>query len=379
MDENNQHHISAVAWLHKSHKSAKIKCCISLEDTTTLTVPATQVNPWFVTEGPPLEVKLYSCKIYQSITSIRSVSLSLSNFTCSSDDIDYVKPIKLKTKKNSNIAVCGKFVYGSKDGNFLIEWFEFLRFMGVYKVVIYPYKLNMYATKVLRYYESLGMVDTVSGFDMPEKDLFPREVGEKCTQVFNDELIILKDCMIRLWNYKYIAVIDTDEFMIPYNAGVNGSWINFFDEYFKSSIASIAFKTSYHITSWKPVNESHPLAIGRHTDGTYPIIDRKKNVFMPSRVIIESVTTHALAPHNGYKKLFCPSSIASIHHFRECRSEWLTRTKSSKPMPKLCGNSKSSCFEFCKQRSNVLDNVAFAIEKNVKAVKNHLRDIKNHD
>lgn len=59
-------------------------------------------------------------------------------------------------------------------------------------------------------------------------DLIPREVGEKIDQVFNDELLILKDCLIRLWNYKYIAVHDTDEFMIPYNVGVNGSWINFF-------------------------------------------------------------------------------------------------------------------------------------------------------
>ncbi|VDH94493.1 Hypothetical predicted protein [Mytilus galloprovincialis] len=138
-----------------------------------------------------------------------------------------------------------------------------------------------------------------SGF---RQDLFPREVGEKNYQVFNDELLILKDCLIRLWNYKYIAVHDADEFMIPYNVPVNGSWINFFDEYFKSNIASITFKTSYHITSWKPANESSHLAIGRHINGTYPIYDRRKNVFMPSRIRPESVTTHDLAPHKGYKK-----------------------------------------------------------------------------
>ncbi|VDI52861.1 Hypothetical predicted protein, partial [Mytilus galloprovincialis] len=145
-----------------------MKCCLFLEDTTTLMLPATQIHPWYVTEGPPLIIVLYSCKIYEAITSIRGVSISLNNVTCSSNAINYLKPITLETKKNSNIASCGKLVYGSKDGNFLIEWLEFLRYMGVNKVV-YPYKLNTYAASVLRYYESLGIVDVVSGFDMPEK------------------------------------------------------------------------------------------------------------------------------------------------------------------------------------------------------------------
>lgn len=172
INDNDQQHISALAWVHKSLKSTKMKCCLSLEDTTTLMVPATQIHPWYVTEGPSLIIVMYSCKIYKAITSIRGVSISLNNLTCSSNDINFVKPITLETKQNSNIALCGKLVYGSKDGNFLIEWFEFLRYMGVKKVVIYPYKLNTYAASVLRYYESLGIVDVVSGFDMPEKGTY---------------------------------------------------------------------------------------------------------------------------------------------------------------------------------------------------------------
>jgi hypothetical protein len=55
----------------------------------------------------------------------------------------------------------------------IVEWFEAQRILGVDKVVTYPYRLNANALKVLQYYESVGFLDIINGFDLPE-------VGEYC-------------------------------------------------------------------------------------------------------------------------------------------------------------------------------------------------------
>jgi hypothetical protein len=55
----------------------------------------------------------------------------------------------------------------------IVEWFEAQRILGVDKVVTYPYRVNANALKVLKYYESVGCLDIINGFDLPE-------VGEYC-------------------------------------------------------------------------------------------------------------------------------------------------------------------------------------------------------
>jgi hypothetical protein len=54
-----------------------------------------------------------------------------------------------------------------------VEWFEAQRILGVDKVVTYPYRLNANALKVLKHYESVGLLDIINGFYLPD-------VGEYC-------------------------------------------------------------------------------------------------------------------------------------------------------------------------------------------------------
>lgn len=61
-------------------------------------------------------------------------------------------------------------VYGSVSADDLLTWFEIHRRMGVTKVLTYTYDLNEEAAKVLRYYQSQGMVET-----------FPFRLPKACT------------------------------------------------------------------------------------------------------------------------------------------------------------------------------------------------------
>jgi hypothetical protein len=76
------------------------------------------------------------------------------------------------------------------------------------------------------------------------------------------------------------------------------------DSKFNDDVAGIIFKTIYHALDWGPSNLSSDLYIGRFLNATDPILDRPKNIYMPSRIIPESPSTHNFVPRNGYKRYF---------------------------------------------------------------------------
>ena len=42
-----------------------------------------------------------------------------------------------------------------------------------------------------------------------------REIGDKLPSVWQDEQVVVFDCFQRLHGYKYISIIDLDEFLLP--------------------------------------------------------------------------------------------------------------------------------------------------------------------
>jgi hypothetical protein len=51
-----------------------------------------------------------------------------------------------------------------------------------------------------------------------------RDVGVKNMQSWNDEQITLFDCQERLSKYDYVAVVDTDEFIVPNTKRFQDAW-----------------------------------------------------------------------------------------------------------------------------------------------------------
>ena len=46
-----------------------------------------------------------------------------------------------------------------------------------------------------------------------------REVGQKNAQAWNDEHVLVYHCYERLVNYRFVGIIDLDEFIVPRNDG----------------------------------------------------------------------------------------------------------------------------------------------------------------
>ena len=66
----------------------------------------------------------------------------------------YVPP----TKQEHEFGVCVCITYWDMNPKWLIEWFEFLRLMGVGEVNIYDGGMNNRTAEVFRFYENQGMV-----------------------------------------------------------------------------------------------------------------------------------------------------------------------------------------------------------------------------
>ena len=88
------------------------------------------------------------------------VALTVSQFTCSEEDVTYRKPDTPLTESEIKLAVCTKVAYGSRSAELIIEFMEAYRYLGVDKFTCYILEdLNEDAQKVLAYYASIGIMD----------------------------------------------------------------------------------------------------------------------------------------------------------------------------------------------------------------------------
>ncbi|XP_053388756.1 uncharacterized protein LOC128551856 [Mercenaria mercenaria] len=89
----------------------------------------------------------------------------------------------------------------------------------------------------------------------------------------------------------------------------------------KDTIGVYSLYANLHFTSGIATNATHPLLIGRYQDATQPVDDRVKNIYMPSRVQVGKGMIHQLIPKNGFLREYLDPSIATFHHFRECKTK----------------------------------------------------------
>jgi len=127
-----------------------------------------------------------------------------------------------KPAKKTDFAVCvkGLDLLHEDLSVRLVEWIELVRILGANKIFFYEFYVHPNISKVLRYYEELGMV-SVTPLTLPGGQpnipgfqhiyLYERETYKRL-----NELIPINDCFYKnMYSYEYIAVFDIDEVIIP--------------------------------------------------------------------------------------------------------------------------------------------------------------------
>jgi hypothetical protein len=165
---NNKHPTDVIwlnDWQRQSVRGNLFKCCFLLKNNTVVEIQSNRSNTQYPSAIRAIQ---YVCPIVVESNLIKLVSVVLGSKVCPADSKYYVKLNIEPTERNPKLAICTKLTYDDVDPIPIVEWFEAQRILGVDKVVTYPYRLNANALKVLKYYESVGLLDIINGFYLPE-------------------------------------------------------------------------------------------------------------------------------------------------------------------------------------------------------------------
>ena len=243
---------------------------------------------------------------------------------------NYLKVI-YNFEEKKDFAVCVKGLNLLQDNDLsakLVQWIEVLSIMGVDKIFLYELALHPGIQKVLNYYVEKGVVDltktSLPGNQPNEKvqlnEYFKKYVLDKRVNLN----IHLNDCFYRnIHRYKFIAIIDNDEVIVPRELG--HTWIDLMktlsNKYYDSDY--FWFKNTYffedismslsHVPSPKIPNSIHML---RH-------VYRSKN-YLKGKSFIGTENVKIVGMHRPFKCLNNQTctfhevdmAVAHVAHYR---------------------------------------------------------------
>lgn len=314
-------------WENKTLINRTYVCCFLNGDKFIYTRLRTKVH-WGVKSG--MAAKQFLCPVPKSLTELQGVTLS-GNRNCITRKNWYL-PIEKAYKHEDQVAICAKLVYGKVSADDLLSWFEFHRRLGADRVVMFTNNVNAAAQRVLWNYRSLGILET-HNFQTPSKGPLHPSVGVKNSQAWNDEQLVVFDCLERLKGYKYLIMLDIDEYLVP--TLQNETLKHLFDKIFQrnQNAAGFTFKTQLYLTTWGVTGDGKsPFNVMRYVNRTRAMTDRTKHVTMPSRLSPGGLSTHHFTPlySKGYKRASANSQDVLLRHYRSCRKEWEKKESSIK-------------------------------------------------
>ena len=172
---------------------------------------------------------------------------------------NYLKVI-YNTGEKKDFAVCVRGLFYLNDISIqLIEWIELLSLMGTNKIFLYDLHMHSDTEKVLNYYVTKGIVDLTKTYlsgNQPNEPILQNKYFKDYNLRIHNQVVLLNDCFYRnVHRYKYIAIFDVDEIIIPRKLGQ--TWIDLIP-HFEENKAFHYVKTAYFF--------SNASASGNQTD-----------------------------------------------------------------------------------------------------------------
>ena len=195
------------------------------------------------------------------------VSVSLTEKRCQ-QPTTHLRIINDVPAQKKQFAVCVKgldFLHEDLSIR-LVEWIELLGLLGVDKIFLYELEVHPNVSKVLRYYSKTGKVDltqlTLPGEQPNVPGLRHMYLKSKTVNKRQNEIIPYNDCLYRnLYSYDYIALLDTDEVILPKNVSTWSELIRDIIPMANYTVSSYSFRNVYF---WDDQEHSH------HWDANIP-------------------------------------------------------------------------------------------------------------
>jgi len=182
--------------------------------------------------------------------------------------------------KKGRFAVCVKGLDFLQDDLSirLVEWIELLGLLGADKIFLYQLEVHPNISKVLDYYQAQGKIQltpiTLPGEQPNIPGLRHMYLKSKVTSKRQNEVIPYNDCLYRnLYTYDYIALMDTDEVILPKQLP---SWNELIDDIVPKALAksdSNRIVSSYNFRNvyfWDNVDLDHSTDHVHQSDASIP-------------------------------------------------------------------------------------------------------------
>ena len=203
----------------------------------------------------------------------------------------------------------------------LVEWIELNKIHGVQYFTFYKYSMASNIEQVLSFYSKRGLVEVLP-WNMPLSIQNPEEIH------YFGQLAALNDCLSRnRRKTKYLAVLDTDEFIIPKQNDVC-SWSEMLERL--PAVSSYRFRNVFFRRNSDSFQsgEDYSKAARKYKLITLTKLRRDKFVFpmyRRSKLIVNPKKVETIGIHNiwGYKAgkensdtLSIAEDIGLLHHYR---------------------------------------------------------------
>jgi hypothetical protein len=209
-----------------------------------------------------------------------------------------------------------------------VEWIEMQRLLGVEKFAMYIQSVGADVMPVLLHYSELGYLDLRSYGLIKDKIFkYPRSTA-------------VSDCMYRyMHSHKMILVLDMDEVIVPTEDITLMQLVKQIAHGTKVPVrgSHFQFQNVVYYTDEGEVNadNSKPFYMKfmryTHHGVPMPFPGPMKSIQDPS-VCIYTSNHYCMVLHPQANKIFVPSDIAYVHHYKPCRNDQMDPWKCAKKL-----------------------------------------------
>lgn len=242
-------------------------------------------------------------------TKLSTISLATESTLTDPVNNMVISPTAIGTDNRRNITACLSPLHNQfNDVNYIIQWIEMNRLLGIEYFIIYVTNATQMLINVLEFYKAKNLAEIIS---------WPITKAIKLQDIdYNGQQAALNDCLYRNKpKSKYVITIDLDELIVPQK---------YEDFTVQNMIGRLPTASSYmlkHLTFYK-------TKTGKHVGSDIYTSDdmlRAKDIQPPrirSKVIVATKDVTSLAVHDTWilhKGLtyMVPQEFGLLHHYKE--------------------------------------------------------------
>ncbi|XP_064615369.1 beta-1,4-galactosyltransferase galt-1-like [Liolophura sinensis] len=272
---------------------------------------------WILSCSIPAQIKTVPCHVYLSLSvdgfrkKHRSSVLKM-NITMATTD---------KGSSKKDFGVCVPPIFGDVSIISLVQFVELSKLLGASDFTFYHTNTSPSdVDQVLRYYQKKREITVIPW-------ILPGNASEKILWYYG-QILAIQDCLYRnMARFKYLVFNDLDEFIVPRNAT---TWSEMVEEIFKdssqinltsSNTAGFAFKSAF-FSPKEPIDGTYKVRFLQYFYRTKTFSSLRTKMIVKPRNIFELGIHHISHPIKNAVTVPVDPSIALIHHYRTCSSDY---------------------------------------------------------